>query len=99
MLGFIPEFLSIPKSPVIGNPADPVHLTHVSYNSSTGEHAGLPNEWQHILQDGRTFHEDQERNPKAVMEIVKFYQEGRDKSGSIDASLGQVSVPLSNVFY
>jgi hypothetical protein len=36
----------------------------------------LPKEWQQLLQDSGISKSDQEKNPQAVMEIVKFYQEG-----------------------
>ncbi|KAH8917990.1 hypothetical protein BT69DRAFT_613104 [Atractiella rhizophila] len=33
----------------ISTPYDPVHLTHVGFNSDTGEFTGLPKEWQQLL--------------------------------------------------
>ncbi|KAF8578211.1 PBD-domain-containing protein [Ramaria rubella] len=81
----IPEFLHTAKKPEISTPYDPVHLTHVGFNSSTGEFTGLPKEWQQLLQESGISRSEQEKNPQAVMEIVKFYQEGRgdvwDKMG------------------
>jgi p21-activated kinase 1 len=76
MLGFMPNFLASSKRIEISTPYDPVHLTHVGFNSSTGEFTGLPKEWQQLLQDSGISRTEQERNPQAVMEIVKFYQEG-----------------------
>jgi p21-activated kinase 1 len=76
MLGFMPSFLNSSKRIEISTPYDPVHLTHVGFNSSTGEFTGLPKEWQQLLQDSGISRSDQEKNPQAVMEIVKFYQEG-----------------------
>jgi p21-activated kinase 1 len=76
MLGFMSEFLNTPKRPEISTPYDPVHLTHVGFNSSTGEFTGLPKEWQQLLQESGISRSEQEKNPLAVMEIVKFYQEG-----------------------
>jgi len=64
------------KSIAISTPYDPVHLTHVGFNSSTGEFTGLPKEWQQLLQESGISRMEQEKNPQAVMEIVKFYQEG-----------------------
>ena len=81
------DFLNTPKKPEISTPYDPVHLTHVGFNSSTGEFTGLPKEWQQLLQESGISRLEQERNPQAVMEIVKFYQEGRgevwDKMGGV----------------
>ncbi|KXN87390.1 Serine/threonine-protein kinase SMU1 [Leucoagaricus sp. SymC.cos] len=74
--------------PEISTPYDPVHLTHVGFNSSTGEFTGLPKEWQQLLQESGISRSEQEKNPQAVMEIVKFYQEGQghdpwDKLGNV----------------
>ncbi|KAH8108875.1 hypothetical protein DFH11DRAFT_1630934, partial [Phellopilus nigrolimitatus] len=43
--------MSSAKKPEISTPYDPVHLTHVGFNASTGEFTGLPREWQQLLQD------------------------------------------------
>jgi p21-activated kinase 1 len=78
------------KRPEISTPYDPVHLTHVGFNSSTGEFTGLPKEWQQLLQENGISRLEQEKNPQAVMEIVKFYQEGHgtawDKLGNVGGS-------------
>lgn len=59
----------------ISTPYDPVHLTHVGFNSDTGEFTGLPREWQTLLQNSGISKEDQAANPQAVMDIVAFYQD------------------------
>ncbi|CAL1714618.1 unnamed protein product [Somion occarium] len=98
MFNFMSDFLNSSKRPEISTPYDPVHLTHVGFNSSTGEFTGLPKEWQQLLQESGISKSEQEKNPQAVMEIVKFYQEGRgdtsvwDKMGTVPAP---VSVPLA----
>ncbi|OSX63991.1 hypothetical protein POSPLADRAFT_1126390, partial [Postia placenta MAD-698-R-SB12] len=85
------DLLNSSKRPEISTPYDPVHLTHVGFNSSTGEFTGLPKEWQQLLQESGISKSEQEKNPQAVMEIVKFYQESRgdtsvwDKMGTIAA--------------
>ena len=76
ILGFMTDFLNSNKRPEITTPHDLVHLTHVDFDSSTGEFTGLPKEWQQLLQNSGISKSDQEKNPLAVMEIVKFYQEG-----------------------
>jgi p21-activated kinase 1 len=90
MLGFMTDFLNSNKRPEISTPYDPVHLTHVGFNSSTGEFTGLPKEWQQLLQDSGISKSDQEKNPLAVMEIVKFYQEG---GGDVWDKMGHVATP------
>lgn len=90
VLGFMSEFLSPQKTVAISTPYDPVHLTHVGFNSSTGEFTGLPKEWQQLLQESGISRMEQEKNPQAVMEIVKFYQEG---GGDVWDKMGAVSAP------
>jgi p21-activated kinase 1 len=85
MLGFMTDFLNSNKRPEISNSHkqpgistayDPAPLTHVGFNLSTGKFTGLPKESQQLLQDSGISKSDQEKNPLAVMEIVRFYQEG-----------------------
>ncbi|KAI0299264.1 kinase-like domain-containing protein [Russula brevipes] len=100
VLDFMTDFFSLNKRPEISTPYDPVHLTHVGFNSSTGEATGLPKEWQQPLQDSEISKSDQEKNLRAVMEmeIVKFYQEGGgdvwDKMGHAPAPGGSQSPPI-----
>ncbi|KAA1469009.1 Pkinase-domain-containing protein [Dentipellis sp. KUC8613] len=91
MLGFMSDFLNSSKRPEISTPYDPVHLTHVGFNSSTGEFTGLPKEWQQLLQDSGISKSEQEKNPLAVMEIVKFYQEG---GGDVWDKMGHAPAPF-----
>lgn len=87
VLSLVSEMFNPTKRPEISTPYDPVHLTHVGFNSSTGEFTGLPKEWQQLLQESGISRSEQEKNPQAVMEIVKFYQEGHgdvwDKLGNV----------------
>ena len=91
------------KKPEISTPYDPVHLTHVGFNSSTGEFTGLPKEWQQLLQESGISRSEQEKNPQAVMEIVKFYQETRggevwEKMGGVKSAQDKymVASPLNS---
>ncbi|KAG8933676.1 signal transducing kinase of the PAK [Tulasnella sp. 419] len=96
MLSFMSDFLSTQKKPEISTPYDPVHLTHVGFNSSTGEFTGLPKEWQQLLQESGISRSEQEKNPQAVMEIVKFYQETRVGDPIKSADKYMVGGNLSN---
>ena len=111
VLSLVSEMFNPTKRPEISTPYDPVHLTHVGFNSSTGEFTGLPKEWQQLLQESGISRSEQEKNPQAVMEIVKFYQEGHgdvwDKLGNVggaqDATLqsgieASFQNPVSNLF-
>ena len=68
-------FGGAPKRPEISIPYDPVHLTHVGVDASTGEFIGLPRQWQILLQHSGITRQEQEQNPQAVMDIVAFYQD------------------------
>ncbi|KAG8790649.1 signal transducing kinase of the PAK [Ceratobasidium sp. 428] len=74
-LSFMDRLLGASKGSKISRPYDPVHLTHVGFDPSTGEFIELPKEWQKLLSNSGITYEEQERNPQAVMEVVKFYQE------------------------
>jgi p21-activated kinase 1 len=76
MLGFRTDFPNSHKRPEISTPYVPVHLTHVGFDSSTRKYTGLPKIWQQLLQDSGVSESDQEKSPPAVMEKIKFYQEG-----------------------
>lgn len=98
VLGFMSEVFATTRRPEISTPYDPVHLTHVGFNSTTGEFTGLPKEWQQLLQESGISRQEQEKNPQAVMEIVKFYQEGPandvwDKLGAVDLVRTSSAVP------
>ncbi|TFK29646.1 STE/STE20/PAKA protein kinase [Coprinopsis marcescibilis] len=95
VLGFMSEVFNPTKRPEISTPYDPVHLTHVGFNSSTGEFTGLPKEWQQLLQESGISRSEQEKNPQAVMEIVKFYQEGH---GDVWDKLGNVAGPAADPY-
>ncbi|GJE90948.1 Pkinase-domain-containing protein [Phanerochaete sordida] len=92
MFNFMSDLLNTSKRIEISTPYDPVHLTHVGFNSSTGEFTGLPKEWQQLLQESGISKSEQEKNPQAVMEIVKFYQEGRGE-GSVWDKMGAIPAP------
>ncbi|KAG6864133.1 Serine/threonine-protein kinase smu1 [Blastosporella zonata] len=100
VLGFMSEVFNPSKRPEISTPYDPVHLTHVGFNSSTGEFTGLPKEWQQLLQESGISRSEQEKNPQAVMEIVKFYQEGHgdvwDKLGAMGGATPKLDDSLQN---
>jgi p21-activated kinase 1 len=90
VLGFMSGFLNSNKWPEISPPYDLVHVTHVELNPFTGEFTGLPQEWQQLLQDSGIPKPDLEKNPRAVMEVVEFYQEG---GGDIWDRMGHTTAP------
>lgn len=78
------DVFSQQKKIEISTPYDPVHLTHVGFNSDTGEFTGLPKEWQQLLQSSGISKEDQAANPQAVMDIVAFYQDATQGAAEDD---------------
>ncbi|GAB7354006.1 hypothetical protein MBLNU459_g4597t1 [Dothideomycetes sp. NU459] len=69
-----------PGRPAISAPENPVHITHVGVDTSTGEFTGLPREWQHILANAGISQEEQKNNPKAIVDVVTFYKENTEKN-------------------
>ncbi|KAG7571365.1 hypothetical protein FFLO_00717 [Filobasidium floriforme] len=83
VFGFMTDLLNTKSAVVISAPYDPVHLTHVGFNSDTGEFTGLPKEWQQTLQANGVTREEQEKNPQAVLDIMKFYGDNMANGHSI----------------
>ncbi|KAG0145722.1 hypothetical protein CROQUDRAFT_133526 [Cronartium quercuum f. sp. fusiforme G11] len=77
------DLLSTQKKVEVSAPYDPVHLTHVGFNSNTGEFTGLPKEWQIRLQESGISKQEQEAHPQAVKDIVAFYQHATKQDGEV----------------
>ncbi|KAF9645013.1 kinase-like protein [Thelephora ganbajun] len=73
ILGFMSIFFRASLKDEIGFPEDPVHLTHVGRNHSTGELTGLPKEWQQLLRDGGFYGMDRVEETQVVADTVRFY--------------------------
>lgn len=48
----------------ISSPYNMVHLTHVGFNSQTGEFTGMPKEWHVLLQQSGITKKEQQQNPQ-----------------------------------
>ncbi|KNZ53672.1 STE/STE20/PAKA protein kinase [Puccinia sorghi] len=77
------DLLSNQKRVEVSAPYDPVHLTHVGFNTNTGEFTGLPKEWQIRLQESGISRQEQEAHPQAVKDIVAFYQDATKVDGEL----------------
>ncbi|PLW50627.1 hypothetical protein PCANC_06937 [Puccinia coronata f. sp. avenae] len=77
------DLLSNQKKVEVSAPYDPVHLTHVGFNTNTGEFTGLPKEWQIRLQESGISRQEQEAHPQAVKDIVAFYQDATKVDGEL----------------
>ncbi|KAI7901222.1 kinase-like domain-containing protein [Cokeromyces recurvatus] len=58
----------------ISTPYNTVHVTHVGFDSVTGEFTGLPREWQTLLTQSGITRQEQEKNPQAVIHAIEFFQ-------------------------
>lgn len=63
----------------ISTPYNTVHVTHVGFDSHTGEFTGLPKEWQVLLTQSGITRQEQEKNPQAsyffsiVVKIIDIF--------------------------
>ncbi|KAL7753695.1 hypothetical protein RI367_000626 [Sorochytrium milnesiophthora] len=73
---------------MISGPYNPVHLTHVGYNATTGEFTGLPHDWADLLKTSGITKQEQSAHPQTVLDIIGFYQ---------DATKDGRSAPMWNI--
>ncbi|PHH91244.1 hypothetical protein CDD83_1203 [Cordyceps sp. RAO-2017] len=67
------------KKPVISAPENPVHVTHVGYDSSTGQFTGLPKEWQRLINESGIPEKERRENPQTMVDILQFYKETTER--------------------
>ncbi|KAI1656311.1 Pkinase-domain-containing protein [Daldinia decipiens] len=77
--GLMSTLVGSPKKPVISAPENPVHVTHVGYDSSTGQFTGLPKEWQRLINESGIPENARRENPQMIADIVTFYKETTEK--------------------
>lgn len=68
----------------IGMPTNVVHDIHVGKNKATGELEGLPKTWQRIM-DSQITKDEQNQNPDAAYQAVRFYNYSIKKKDGSDA--------------
>ncbi|KAL1936529.1 hypothetical protein VTP01DRAFT_663 [Rhizomucor pusillus] len=86
--GLLPSHTQTPSSPSSGSnksmdissPYNTRHVTHVGFDSSTGEFTGLPKEWNTLIKCSGITKKEQEQNPQAVIKAIEFYQETHGRS-------------------
>lgn len=59
--------------PVISPPTNFEHTFHVGFNAETGEFCGLPDTWATLLKISNISKLEQQRNPQAVIDVLKWY--------------------------
>ncbi|GJC96557.1 non-specific serine/threonine protein kinase [Colletotrichum higginsianum] len=77
--GFMNSLVGTPKKPVISAPENPVHVTHVGYDSSTGQFTGLPKEWQRLINESGIPEKERRENPQTMVDIITFYKETTER--------------------
>ncbi|KAI1633256.1 hypothetical protein F4809DRAFT_33385 [Biscogniauxia mediterranea] len=77
--GLMSTLVGSPKKPVISAPENPVHVTHVGYDSSTGQFTGLPKEWQRLINESGIPENARRENPQMIADIVTFYKETTER--------------------
>ncbi|KAG6005098.1 hypothetical protein E4U21_000425 [Claviceps maximensis] len=77
--GFVTSLVGSQKKPIISAPENPVHVTHVGYDSSTGQFTGLPKEWQRLINESGITEKERQENPQTMVDILQFYKETTER--------------------
>lgn len=77
--GFVTSLVGSQKKPIISAPENPVHVTHVGYDSSTGQFTGLPKEWQRLINESGIPEKERRENPQTMVDILQFYKETTER--------------------
>lgn len=59
--------------PVISLPSNFEHTVHVGYDPQTGEFTGMPPMWAQLLQTSQISKQEQQQNPQAVLDALKYF--------------------------
>lgn len=76
---FMSSLVGSPKKPLISAPENPVHVTHVGYDSQTGQFTGLPKEWQRLINESGITEKDRREHPQILVDVLTFYKETTEK--------------------
>ncbi|KAH6663594.1 serine/threonine-protein kinase MST20 [Plectosphaerella plurivora] len=77
--GLVSSLVGSQKKPTISAPENPVHVTHVGYDSSTGQFTGLPKEWQRLINESGIPEKERRENPQTMVDILTFYKETTER--------------------
>uniref|UniRef100_A0A2K5CC53 non-specific serine/threonine protein kinase n=1 Tax=Aotus nancymaae TaxID=37293 RepID=A0A2K5CC53_AOTNA len=61
------------EGPEISTPSDFEHTIHVGFDAVTGEFTDMPEQWAQLLQTSNITKLEQNKNPQAVLNVLKFY--------------------------
>ncbi|KAK6030287.1 kinase domain protein [Ostertagia ostertagi] len=74
------EKKEVPEKPVISEPSNFEHTVHVGYDPATGEFTGMPSAWARLLMESQISKQEQQQNPQAVLDALKYYTQGENGS-------------------
>lgn len=104
-----PDYPSADCKPVISTPTNFEHTVHVGFDSTTGEFTGIPASWSQLLSSSNISKSEQEKNPQAVIDVLKFFDstsQGKEphapKFMTLDQGLGKSSLrpnPCRSLIY
>ncbi|KAF8463663.1 P21-Rho-binding domain-containing protein, partial [Kalaharituber pfeilii] len=77
----------------VSNPTNFTHKVHVGFDPVSGGFTGLPDEWEKLLTASAITREDYAKNPQAVIEVLEFYSDIRQRQGQQDAFSSMVPTP------
>ncbi|KAL7900161.1 kinase-like domain-containing protein [Trichoderma sp. SZMC 28014] len=77
--GFVNSLVGSQRKPVISAPENPVHVTHVGYDSTTGQFTGLPKEWQRLINESGISEKERRENPQTMIDVLTFYKETTER--------------------
>ena len=63
----------------VSKPSNFTHKVHIGFDPETGNFVGMPLNWEKLLKHSRITGDDWKQDSRAVMQVLKFYQ---DYSGS-----------------
>lgn len=67
------------SKPEISYPTCFEHTVHVGFDAITGEFTGMPEHWAKLLQVAQISKTEQKKNPQAVLDALKFYDDSAHK--------------------
>lgn len=67
------------KKPEISLPTQFEHTMHIGFDPITGEFTGMPEAWAKLLQVSDITKQEQQENPQAVIDVLKFYDYNANK--------------------
>ncbi|XP_065841104.1 serine/threonine-protein kinase PAK 3-like [Oscarella lobularis] len=66
----------------ISSPRNFEHTVHVGFDPDTGEFTGMPEAWTKLLQHSGITLAEKQKNPQAVIDVLKFYDSEKNAEAS-----------------